>query len=104
MNAHVARGAILITRVCHIVGSRRKPDSAAQAAEIAAAVVTLQAQGKHDRAQEEPRIRRSVRRVTCLAAVHAGTQMFEDKGAALIRMTFETRFFIRHSLLDVAGN
>lgn len=73
--------------VGHIVRRRRLGINAVTLpAEVAQPVVTLQTQCEHNRAPQQPRIHRSMRRVTRLAAIDANSRVLEQKGTALVGM------------------
>ena len=94
--------AVLIAWIGHVMGRRLDRDAFSLRAEVPPAVVTFQAQGKHDRAQEQSRISRPMRSVAGLAAIDADAKMFEDEGPALIGMAIKARLFVWPRLLYVS--
>ena len=102
MDANVAGRAVLVSRIGHVMFRALNPDPVALAPEAARAIVTLQAQGKHDRPQQQSRIGRPMRSMASLASIYTNTKMLEKKGSTLIRMALQAGLFIRHRLVHVA--
>ena len=89
MDSHVARGAVLKPRVCHIMRRRLSEDAVALTPEITGAVVAFQAKRKNNRTTQQPGIHRAVRAMTDLASVHANRSVFEYERTPLIRMALQ---------------
>src|SRR5215467_16332648 len=98
VNPYMASRAVLETRIRHVVEAVDPGFSGALTAEIPRPVMTFQAHGEDDRAPQEPRIRRSVRHVTRLAAIHSYGRVFVYERTPLLRVTFETRLLVRERL------
>lgn len=94
MDSDVAGSAILEAGIRHVVGSRLCRHAGSLAAESARAVVAFQTHRENNRALEEPRIRRPVRRVAGLAAVHAQRRMFEDERPTFFAVALQAGFFV----------
>src|SRR4051794_21075599 len=94
MDADVAIGAVLITRIGHVVSLRQGRHASSRPAECSRAVVALQTKGEHYRTTQQPRVGGPVRHVTHLAAFHADRRMLEGEGAALVCVTADASFFI----------
>lgn len=74
--------------------------SCTRPSEAIRAVVTLETHREHDGASQQARIRRTVRRVTRLAAVYPYRGVLEDERTALFGVAFEAGLFIRECLRD----
>src|SRR5579885_1581190 len=101
MDANVARGAVLVTWIRHVVGARLRENSVGLAA-VPGSVVAFQAQRKDHRPPQQARVRGSVRVVALLAAFYAHNGMLKHKRSALFGMAFETGLFIAHRRIDHA--
>src|SRR5215831_4767276 len=100
MNPHMTGRAVLESRISHImVGANWDRFSEAPTPEALHPVVAFEAHSKHHRAAQQPRIRRSVRRMACLAAIHPHSGVLEDKRAPLLGMALQKGLFIRERLL-----
>ena len=80
---------------------RLSSDAGSLPSEVSPAVVALEAQGKHHRPPQQPRVGRTVGGVASLASVDANAEMLEDEGAALIGVAVETGLLVRHGLIDL---
>jgi len=95
-------GAILISRVRHIVVGGLHDHAVVTAAKGARAIVTFEADGKNSRPREHLRVGGSMRQVTDLASVDAHGGVFINEGAALVGVAFEAGLLIRFLLIDHA--
>ena len=99
MNSYVASCAVLIAGIGHVMRRGLNRDAVSLASEVPRAVVTFQAQSKHNWAQQQARVGRSVRSVAGFASVDTNAEVLEYEGAALIGMAVETRLLVRRGLV-----
>jgi hypothetical protein len=78
---------------------RLSSDAGSLPSEVSPAVVALEAQGKHHRPPQQPRVGRTVGGVASLASVDANAEMLEDEGTPFVRMTVKARLFVGHGLV-----
>ena len=90
----MAGRAVSITRIRHVVGCRLAGDAIALAAETGGAVVALEANGENHRTLQQPRVHRTVWRMTDLTPIDAGSGVFENEGAALVDMALQTGLLV----------
>lgn len=103
MDSNVARRAVLVAGIGHIVSLRKARHAASGAAESACAVMAFKTERERDRAAQQPRVRRSMRIVTHFATLDADWRMLESKGTAFVGMTLETRLLVYERLPDESG-
>ena len=94
--------AVLISRVGHIVRAGLRPNPAALYAEVARAVMALQADRHYGWPPQHLLVHRAMRIVARLAAFHPHRGMLKGERAALIGVALQTGFFIGKSLVDHA--
>jgi hypothetical protein len=103
MDSHMARGAVLIPRVCHVVRRRLSEDSLTLTPEIPGTVVAFQAQREDNRTTQQPGIHRAVRAMTDLASVHANRGVFEYERTPLIHVALQAGLLVGNPLLHHSG-
>ena len=99
----MARGAVLVARIGHVVCGGLLDDALARAAEAGFAVVAFQAHGKGRRARQQPSVRGPVRHVAGLATVDPHGRMLINEWPTFIGVAFEAGFFIGLRLVDHLG-
>ena len=103
MNAQMAIGAILISRVRHVMGGREHGYACSSPPEGADTVMAFEAHGENDGTFQETRIGRPVRGMTYLAAFYSDGGMLKRKGSALVGVTFQAGFFVHLPLTHHGG-
>lgn len=103
MNAHVTICAVLVSRVGHIVGSRKHWHACAGTPEITRAVMAFEAKRKNNWSAQKPGIHRAVRVVAHLAPLNPNRRVLECKWTAFIDVALQTSFFICKCLMDECG-
>ncbi len=99
MDSHVARGAVLVTRVRQVMRIVGRGDAGAESrsetSEISLAVVAFETDGQHGGARQQARVHGPVRLVADSAAFDAHRSVLEHERPALIDMAVEAGLFIR---------
>ncbi len=103
MHPHVAGGAVLITRVGHVVTGCDGQDAGVLAAKRRCAVMTLQTHGEYNWPPQQARVRRPVRKMAGFAAVHSNGFVFIEEGPALFGVALQARLFVGERLVHEAG-
>ena len=99
----MARGAVLIVQIGHVVGPRLDRHSAALPPEAAGAVMAFQAKGEHHGPAQESRIGGPVGRMAAFAALNPDRGVLEYERPAFFGVAFQAGFFIRRGLIHHAG-
>lgn len=96
----MARGAVLKPRIQHVMVAPLQRHSVIRPAEVARSVMAFETDREDHRPSQQFDVRRSVRDVARLTAIHTHASMLEDERASLIGVALYTRFFIAGLLID----
>lgn len=96
--------AVLIAGIGHVMGLRKTRYACTRPAECSCPVVALQAHGEHNRALQQPRVRRAVWNMTHFAPLYAHWRMLKCERPSLIGVAFETSLFVRQTLFHQRGS
>lgn len=95
----MACGAVLVSRIRHIVRRTVRENSVTLAAERARAIVALEAQREHHRPLQQPGVHGPVRVMAALATVYANRRVLKKERTALVCVALQARLFVSLCLL-----
>lgn len=103
MNADMAGGAVPVAGIGHVVRDRLRGHAIRLAAKTTSAVMTFQADGKHDGPLQEACVGGTMGGMAGFTPIHADGGMFKEERAALVGVAFHASLFVLQPGIDKMG-